>query len=155
MNYLKLFKYFESDSNVSIKIIDDKTRKIIEDVFNECFYDYFKEYGAKALFSYGTWTKDFRFENDAMWADIVKIYPAYGKLPNCLACSVTILNDYWGTDRKGKLEVYTDANTNNLFNESIQNLKIYLDEHIDCEIEAPTKIVGTWYSITVLIKIIE
>lgn len=154
MKYLKLFQFFEGRVEDYIKNVDEKTQKIVEDVFNECFYDFYKEYGSKGIFQYGVWAEGFQFANDHFWADIVNTNADYGKLSHTKACQCSILNDNWGTDKKGQLEIFTDENTNNLFKECIENLKRELDNYFDCEIIYPTEIQPTWYQIDILIKII-
>lgn len=147
MRYLKLFENFDS--------IDKQTRDIIESVFNECFYDYMMDYGAKVLFQYGVWSEDFNFFNDKFWSDIRNTHPGYENgITTVKTCQATILNHSWGEgQRLGKLEIYTDENSNNLFKESVENLKRYLDEKIECQVEAPEELISTWYSITIMIKL--
>jgi len=153
MKYLKLFRTFEARTKNWIQNVDDKTQKIIEDSVNDCFYDFYKEYGSKGIFQYGVWCEGFEFMNDHFWADVINTNPDYEKLPHIKSCQVGIVNDSWGTDKRGQLEIFTDENTNNIFNECMENLKRELDNYFDCEITHPTEIQPTWYQINFLIKI--
>ena len=109
--------------------IDDEIKNEIELAVEDCFLDYNTDYGMKIQFLDGYYVPGYHFMSERFLKDLIRKYPDEtqkfkGKNEKCI--KVDFLNEGLGRIEGARLDIYLDGNSQNIFNESIHNLKAEL-----------------------------
>jgi hypothetical protein len=120
MKHIKRFNESFDDG----KIIDE-----IEESVKECFEDYITDYGMIISFEGGKFIPGYHFMSDRLLSKLKRKYPEEskkfdGEYKKCI--KVDFNNE--GIGDGSRLEIYLDENSQNLFDESIHNLKSQLSQ---------------------------
>jgi len=109
--------------------IDDEIKNEIKQSVEDCFLDYITDYGMKVQFVEGYYVPGYHFMSERFLKELIEKYPDkttkfQGKNEKCI--KVDFHNEGVGRIEGSRLEIYLDENSQNLFNESIHNLKAEL-----------------------------
>ena len=151
MKYLKSFNENKLDS-----IFDNKTKKFVEDCIKDCLTEYCTEYGMRWTIDYGFWTELTHFIHPSLIRDRLMNHLRSNlmNMDTRNAIKIVLSNESTisETGRMGRLEIYLDDNSEELFRSSVRNLQDQLEFKLDVtKVESPEKLLKTYYEINIFI----